>query len=210
MDDVTVELANRLTRLESENRRLRSHAVMALLVATVLGGLAAVFLFRYTLPVTRRETVEARRFVVRDTAGIARASLDLDGLEHSPRLVLFDSTGKLRASLLVEGNRVGTSELRLDSGESAAMMTVIGSVAHVTLLATSPETRNADLSKGTLALKLLNGSPSLTLSDELNGHPSAVLGHVNLVNTQTREKTDRSASSLVLFGGDGKVVWRTP
>jgi hypothetical protein len=54
-----------------------------------------------------------------------------------------------------------------------------------------------------------NGSPHVTLSDE-TGETRAALGHVDLKEIPTGTVSKRPASSLVLFGEDGKVLWRTP
>jgi len=53
------------------------------------------------------------------------------------------------------------------------------------------------------------GSPHVILSDE-TGETRAALGHVDLKEIPAGTVSKRPASSLVLFGEDGKVLWRTP
>lgn len=54
-----------------------------------------------------------------------------------------------------------------------------------------------------------DGSPSLSLFDPPLA-PRAVLGAIGLENPATGVREERPASSLVLFGRDGPVVWRAP
>jgi hypothetical protein len=51
--------------------------------------------------------------------------------------------------------------------------------------------------------------PSLTISDE-QGHDRTVLGHAELKDVRTGSVEQRPASSLILFGEDGRVIWKVP
>ena len=84
-------VAERLDKLEKQNRRLKYAGAAALLLvstALVMGQAAPV-----------PETIEARMFIVRDADGTARAALTVT--ELGPSLVLYDADGKLRAELTV-------------------------------------------------------------------------------------------------------------
>lgn len=54
-----------------------------------------------------------------------------------------------------------------------------------------------------------DGSGRLTLSDN-EGRPRAVLGSIDLEQYQSETVLKRPTSSLVLFGKDGKVLWKAP
>jgi hypothetical protein len=54
-----------------------------------------------------------------------------------------------------------------------------------------------------------NGEPSLTLSDH-NGQMRAILGGMELKNPLTGTIEERSISSLVLLGEDGRIIWSSP
>lgn len=58
-------------------------------------------------------------------------------------------------------------------------------------------------------LSLFQGEPTLELSDK-DGKTRAALGYTDLKNKRTGSVEKRSASSLVLFGEDGKVIWQAP
>lgn len=114
MTDLTLEsLADRLARLERQNRRLAAAAV--LLVAVLA---AAVCMGQVRAP----NVVEAESFVVRDAAGKARAALFLG--EEGPALALSDQNGKLRAALRVDNNGLASLAIFDDKGQSEAVPTI--------------------------------------------------------------------------------------
>ena len=90
-------LADRLDRLEWENRRLKlAGAVIMIAIATVL-------LMGQATPSKVVEVVEAQRFILRDSKGINRGGLQVmdDG---RPILHLADENGLTRAELVVLSN----------------------------------------------------------------------------------------------------------
>ncbi len=86
-------LTQRLDRLERENRRLK------LVGAILLVALAAVGAMGQVLPKAVPKVVEAEQFIVRDTKGKIRASLDV--VSGVPGLDLLDQNEKTRARLAV-------------------------------------------------------------------------------------------------------------
>jgi hypothetical protein len=53
------------------------------------------------------------------------------------------------------------------------------------------------------------GEPSLEFDDEA-GQGRAVLGNVGLENTRTGSTESTGPSSLIMFGKNGRVIWRAP
>jgi hypothetical protein len=107
-------LAQRLEKVERQNRRLKMVAavVLALAVAGLVMGQA--------LP--RARIVEAEGFVLKDGAGKARAGLVM--YNDGPMLALYDETGNFRAGLDVDK---GVSGLRLadETGRPRVALTVL-------------------------------------------------------------------------------------
>jgi hypothetical protein len=89
-------LAQRLDRLERENRRLKITGALALL------GLISVALMGQAV-LSDAPLVEAQTFYVRDKAGRVRAMLGADGLS------LMDATGAVRVAVSATGDAPGLS-----------------------------------------------------------------------------------------------------
>ena len=129
--DERLEIARRLERLRLENYRLRTVGVSLLL------GVVAVILMGQATSKSIANLLEARRFVLRDSRGIERASLGIEAdgrvaffiLDHAgrkrvalgvtgddgaPAVVLSDQKGNIRASLWLESD--GTPALGLGDG----------------------------------------------------------------------------------------------
>ena len=88
----TVE--QRLEQLERENRRLK---LVGMIVA-VLGGAALLWILSQLVG----RTVEARRFILRDSGGEKRAEIAI-GSEGMAGLWMYDKSGKFRATFTVTG-----------------------------------------------------------------------------------------------------------
>ena len=58
-------------------------------------------------------------------------------------------------------------------------------------------------------LGLVQGEPTLRFADK-DGKSRATFGYIELKNQRTGSVEKRSASSLVLFGEDGEVIWQAP
>jgi len=145
----TVE--QRLEQLERENRRLK----LAGMIVVVLGGATLLWILGQLVG----RTVEARRFILRDSGGEKRAEIAI-GSEGMAGLWLYDKNGKFRATLTVTG--AGTPDLVLydENGRNRAEFGLLpdsspglalseqGGVASVGILVTQ------------------DGSPHFTLADK--------------------------------------------
>jgi hypothetical protein len=96
----------RLEKVERQNRSLRIFGSVAL-----LGVAGALFLGLAAAP---SKTVEAERFIVRDSLGKARMILAVG--DEGPALTLLDKDGKLRVNLGVD--KEGPALDLLDAAES--------------------------------------------------------------------------------------------
>ena len=61
-----------------------------------------------------------------------------------------------------------------------------------------------------MVLAVDKDGPSVSLWDESGSRQHAVLGYAALENVDTGALEQRSPSSLVVFGRDGKVLWKVP
>jgi len=143
------------------------------------------------------EVVKARRFEVVDAAGKVGVILG------SPGLVFCDAAGHTRASLSLGSDGNPDLVFRDAAGQKRVAVFLFRDGSPILVLVDAA---------GRFRLYLyLNpeGSPSLTLQDKAE-HSRAVLGATELETVKIEEVTMRSESSLVLFGKDGKVIWKAP
>ncbi len=210
-------LTQRLDRLERENRRLKIAGAVLLL------ALAAVGVMGQVLPKAVPKVVEAERFVLRDTRGRTRATLDAEG-SGTLALSLYDQNGKIRASLAVEADGTPRLDLVDQNGKQRVALNVVkdasalvladqngkGRISLTVLPGGRPDLALSDQNgKTRLVLDVGTSGPSVVLYDE-NEKERAVLGHAALEATATGTVEQRPASSLVLFDRDGKVIWKVP
>jgi hypothetical protein len=167
-------MVQRIDALERQNRWL--------IRAGLIGSLVAVAIVTMGQTRTSR-TVEAERFVLRDTVGRMRGRLVME--EEGPALRLYDSDGAPELTIGVD-SKSGYGPYLLMSNVN----TKLDSKAKVELHLTTA------------------GAPSLTLRDEAWHY--AVLGTSDLVVTRTGEQRTTSAASLKLYDKDGKIIWSAP
>ncbi len=103
-------MAQRLTRVERQNRRLKRAG------AVVLAGIAAVVLMGQGKVVKMPQWVEGERFVLRDSNGVARAVLGFD-IADTVALALLDKKAVARAELMVRGDGTPALHLRDEEGK---------------------------------------------------------------------------------------------
>jgi hypothetical protein len=189
-------IEERLERLEKQNRWLR---MLVLALIFLAGGgvmLSVVSGVRAQAPAWKR-TVEAGKFVLRDSSGKTRAMLGM--IPTGPVLRMYDTSGTPRAALSVSEVGAGLG-LYDTSGQMRAVLDMFAGNQNLTLL---------DASGAQLAR--LDGSadgPSLTLQD--SGGFKSVVGHVALQTPATGEQSQSSAASIHLFNKAGKVIWAAP
>jgi len=207
----------RLDNLERQNRRLKRLGLGALLLVggTLLAGFTGE---RPAKPAAVTETIDAQRFVLKNARGETRAQLGLLGGEF-PQLTFLDAKGKTRLSLdllldqpsltLFDSKGVRASlglvldmpVLSLhDANGKKRVWLAVPSNPVLTLYDGKEEER--------VSLTLLDNQPSLQVSDSAGF--KAVVGTVGLATPTTGESQQTSAASVVLFGKDGKVLWRVP
>ncbi len=179
-------LTDRLDRLERSNRHLKGA------VALLSLAFAALVAVGWTSP---DGTVEATKFVLRDTDGQERAVLhvrEIVGQGDSPTLEMSSADGKSLMFLGIDPN--GPPALRfLDGNEK--LRTAVG-----VLPSGSPylTLRDADGKLRVAEGVDVDGSPSLTLFDS-NG------------KIRVAEGVDvNGLPSVTLLDANGKIIWQAP
>lgn len=153
-------IAERLERLEKQNRRFKHAAILLLVVAS------AILLMGQAAP---KQTVEANRFLLRDSYGKIRAELGfLQG--QVPSLRVFDATGE-------EGAALGVGEHGFVTLSNAKRGSVVSMTAEAGILlfgrATESGINLVDAAKQTRATLVVdNNVPVLNLNDR-SGRPRA-------------------------------------
>ncbi len=186
-------LVKRLEKVERQNRRLKQAGVMALIAVGV------ILLMGQATPKNR--TVEAQAFILRDAEGVVRAELKMTPGGSS--LLLKSSKGSSAIDLGV-----------IDGMPTFFMFDRENAPPVVTLMANRSLNNRAILELNGLQgnsgvlLVVEQGRSGLQLTDA-EGFGSALgRGEINLPITGESSKT--SAASLVMFGKDGRVIWRAP
>jgi hypothetical protein len=185
-------LADRLLKLEKENRWFKRGGVAALLLVGTLLAMGQTSVNR---------TIEAQSFVLKDDTGRMRAALAM--VQGVPQLSFYDAGEKFRMAL--ELSKDGPMlDFRDANGRPRVTMVAI-------------DNGPADLSfmegvgsNGNLAVDLQSwGEDShLTLTDR-DGFATS-LGTSRLQSSRTGETQISSAASIVLFDKQQKVIWRAP
>ena len=159
--------------------------------------------------------IRARGFVLVDDKGRERGKLEMKG--SAPWLILSDEKGKPRAMLLAFTD--GASLMLSDEKGPRAMLNAIPSLslydekvatrAELKASADGPSLRLSDEKGKTRAmLSAFTDGPSLRLSDE-KGQGRATIGST-VTGTPDGRKTTHPESSILLFGPDGKGIWKAP
>jgi hypothetical protein len=213
----TEALRQQVVSLERRFHRLQCAAGMILLV------LAASILMAQT---ASNRVVTATEFVLKDGAGVTRATLDVE--KGSAGLSIYDQTSRVRARVreLPDGN--------------GAQITLFGGDSHITSLGTSPGDSYLVFSKDTVSEIDLGGSlvgympdgkvvthephfamrsnkksVSIDMSSpvieviDAEGF-AAHIGSSDLLTSRTGATSKTSAAAVTLFGKDGKVLWSAP
>jgi len=150
-------VAQQLNLLEREHRHLKQVG------ALVLIGLATVTLMGRATSSRVPKVVEAEKFVLRDTTGKERATLEVQPY-GSAALAFADGNGRRQAIMEVSANGEGSLWLSGEDGKSVATLEVIAGLPQLTLRGKDGHVRAA------LGLLLGVGQPILQLNDENGGH----------------------------------------
>lgn len=226
MLDPSIPVEDRLDRLERQNRRFRS-------IAILLGLTAATWLLvGAASPKPRTKLVEATEFRLVDQKGTVRAALAVGrggttislnngagrprlslavGDDGAPRVDLLDRSDSPRASLSLAGD--GSPQLsltgspRIDLAEEAGkprMSLAVGSDGEATVsLGGPPEKAFAKVDVRA------DGCPSLKFFDD-DGSIRASVGCTALKEAGSGANANTEASSIVLFDKRGRVVYKEP
>jgi hypothetical protein len=191
MSERTLEvLTERLDRLERENhwwRRLGLSFLLATVAIATLGQAPA----RSVLSI-----IQAERFVLVDEGGNVRGELGITDAGMT-RFVLRQpgpeghaSFAELQPAGLALHERKGRPYLRMGSSEFSL---------------------HSGTSKAGITMRIADESgPSLSVTDE-SGMTRAALGRTKkLQEERLATAEEHFASSLVLLGKDGKVIWKAP
>lgn len=172
-------IAQRMERLERDNRRLRQFAL------AIACGTLAVFLTGQTVP--RPPTLEAQRLVLKDQRGAIRAVLGAVSDDEPFGLLVLDARGRIRGKLGVQEDGAPVLALADERGVDRVVLQpdtglrVLGNGPSVTLgvtYGTEPalELRDKDgWTRASLALTSTNTAPVLKFLDA-RGNTRAWIG----------------------------------
>lgn len=181
--ELTVQaLAQRVTKLEAQNRRFRKAGMAAIVVALAVAVMGQARTSR---------VLEANEFVLKDNSGTVRASLSVD-MATGPILTFYRDKIHITASLT--GGDEPTLFLSRARGEGTSILQNSG----IRMWSKT----------GSFRVDLGEQGPSLDLLDD-DGY-STILGRTDLVGLGSGRKERTRAASLVLFGKDRKVLWSAP
>lgn len=184
LESSIVALANRVAKLEAQNRRLKKLGIASLVVVAAVITMGQV---------TVKKVIRANEFEMLDSSGNVRAHLSV--MDGSPSLDLFDEAGQPRVVIA-----------NFSDGPQIALTNPAGKVN--LQLRSSGLTLFDPAESERASLSTSEGKPSLVLNDS-DGF-SAIFGRAALVRPSTGRKESTSAASIVLFGKDSKVLWSAP
>lgn len=233
-------LADRLEKLEKQNRRIKG-------IGTALLVLAATVVLMGQAPA--RRTVEANEFILKDMEGKVRGQFSTGGTGQ-PFLNLSDESGKERVVLdlnpVMAGLRIidanGMTRVGLHSteiGQGLTLLTLMDAKGAVRVSLTAQDSMSglalrdeegkdiADLTGRRDFARLLlipQGEGAGRKRIFLGAFPEvgallqvedeegfqATIGTTDLTIPRTGEARRRSAASVMLSDKDGKVLWQAP
>lgn len=193
------DLEARLAKLERQNRRWKRLGLLFLLIAG--SGLLLAQAPRKAPSAAPTQAVQAatydtlvvHRLELRDQVGKLRGLWTGEG--ETPGLKLLDTAGEIRAFLNV-GAKGPVLALLDAAGKPRAGLAVMTENSGLTLLDTAGKPR--------AGLSLSTEGPGLSLYDAA-GKRRAALGV-----REAGEGREISTAAVMLFGKDGKVIWRAP
>ena len=216
-ENMTIE--ERLENMEREvGRQKRRNRWLLGAILLLAGGLIVPTAFRTRAQgAGTAKEVRAEAFIVEDENGKDRAVLSVT--KDGPYLALYDKNGKSRAWLAVDKDIPGLT-LYDKNGKSRAELDVLKNGPRLSLF--------DENGKSCIGLAVIEEGPLLLLDDkngksrawlavEKNGPSLSLLdekGKIRFVAGKTATETPNGKiteypeSSLILFGPDGKVIWR--
>jgi len=205
-------MAQRLEKLERQNRRLIKAGVLALALLFSLVWMGQA-------PPRKPRPIEADRFILKDPTGKKRAELMME--ETGPGLVLYDFSGKRIGRFGAVSTGAGLS---LQSAEGGSRLSLVSQAeGPYMLIFDSTGKFRTELGASQRGPYLLfhdaNGSPRAALALD-NDQPrlqlsdtegfTAILGSNPLVTANTQAVQKTNAASLLFFGKEREILWRAP
>ncbi len=198
-------LANRITILERENKRLKHlYLISSLAVSSIL-------LMGQAAP--RPRTIEANEILIKDGAGTLRAKLAAEGKDEG--LALYDAHG-------VPTTFLGPGMVTLFEKERKTGTVLTGTQLYFIDTSNSGGLDNSTISylnADGLGLHKVKGRMLVGMQADQQGGAvfvsdakgfEAVLGRQPLQNLTTGSVETPSAASLILFDQRRHVIWRVP
>lgn len=203
-NDGNADVLARLAKLETQNRRFKQAAAIA-----VLAG-AALLAMAQTRP---PGVVNATRFNLLGPDGSTAAFLGYAKGAVKPALIFGRQGGTHLPSSTFSSDgmlALGTGGIvELLAGEKPIMGFFGKRGTNVTILGGPDQSISIGSGKGAFEIAVpASGIPSLTLNDA-DGFETDI-GGTNLVTPSTGEKYATSAASIVMFGKGKKVIWQAP
>ena len=210
--------AERLEKLERDNRRLKRVAAAAVALAVLLGVIYAVACSSGGNIANSAEKITAREFDVVDGAGKVRVQIGVDCAPATncwPSIKMFDQDGKAVTS-------IGAGELTVSGGPETATLLRDHLQFSVADKGGKPSV-TAELGSGSGGGGLLSlmgnnasyvlvnaNSPSIELKDSAGYMMD--LGAIDLTAVISGQTSQTTADSIVMFGNDNKhhLIWRAP
>jgi hypothetical protein len=194
---ISQELGNRISKLESQNRRLRQTGAATLVVLTLLVIMGQA---------SSRKTVEANEFILRDGNGNVRARLSMNESLSNPEMVLLDEKG--RTLVKVEGGNGSLSGGVVSVFDSQGNLRGLisgqgfgGLGGHISLLDSTGRPKTT-ISPGDIWV-----AGGIRLEDD-DGF-AAWLGRTGLLY-QGETQTASAASLILVDNPHSKVLWKAP
>lgn len=200
----SIEIMQRLGNLESENRRLKRLAVVALALSTIPILVLLNIHPRLSFAEQRQaalRTITAYQYILRDSAGRTRAELGFSDIHGSPMLAFFGPSGRVRLQLFADS--MGTNILTYSPG-GGAFQAKMASSGDAAIIQASHLQKGAP--KGTASLFSFKRTAQL-VAEGPNGLRT-IVGNANIENPKTRKIQHTNAASIVMLNKKGQVIWK--
>ena len=183
----TQVLLERLEKLERQNRRLKRVGALALV------GVGAGLIVGYA------KLAQLGESLGHPVGRIIAPNTIMAGTVQARDFELRDPDGHCFAHLYTFKGEPAL-ELMDANGKVRAGLGLFGGKSYLDVLGTDP--------KSLIELTVDPNGPTLSVSDQKGF--SSVVGVADLEDVHTGETSKTSAASVVIFGKNGKVIWRAP
>ena len=182
-------IANRVAKLEAQNRRLKKVGIASLIVAAAVIAMGQA---------STKKVIEANEFVLKDTNGETRAWLGM--AQTVAQLVIYGPENN-KGGFMIIGSGPNGPIISLADGKANQRVNLDLQPGGDPRLIFRDES-------GSSTAYLAGGGPYLSLSDG-EGFQTTI-GRTDLLTPRTGESHKTSAASVVLLGKDRTVLWSAP